>query len=100
MARKENGRITTREFYFELMQIKPQLQKIDSKLEEIQQWATGENGVECRLLSLDDRLDSVEKRHAGEDARSTMLRVAGRIINTLLMILTAVASAVIGALLT
>lgn len=93
---KENGRVTTREFYEALLKIEPRLQKINERLKSLHEWAQGKNGIEKRMKVIDERIDAVENRHIKEDAHNQTLRTIGRIIQGIVYAVIALAAALIG----
>jgi hypothetical protein len=90
------SRVTTREFYRALLEIRPQLQRIDDAVSDLQRWARGEDGVDRQLKTLESRLNGVDQRHHGEDTRKRTLRAIFGIFQAIVYAVIALVSAWIG----
>lgn len=95
MTGKEN-RVTTREFYQALLEIKPQLQRIDDAISDLQRWARGEDGIDSQLKVIDDRIEAIELRHHAADTRHKTIKTLFGIFQAIVYAAIALVSALIG----
>ena len=82
MSRSE-GRVTTREFYQALLEIKPELEKLNSSVQRLQSWAFRDNGSKCA----DTRLKNIESFLLKRRQESSLARILVKLLFTLLGLL-------------
>lgn len=85
---KVDGRVTTREFYKALLEIKPELEKLNSSVERLQRWAFSDNG----RRSVDTRLENIESFMQSHKAENRIIRIFARILLAFLGLLTGLAA--------
>jgi hypothetical protein len=92
---RSEGRVTTREFYQALLQIKPELQKLNHSVQRLQQWAFRDNGSKCA----DTRLKNIESALQKHRSNNQLLRIFVKLMFTLLGLLAGLSAGDIVALL-
>lgn len=87
---KVNSRVTAREFYSALLEIKPELQSLHQKVDDLYESINGSEGLNARLKRL-------EIRHQQEDGGKRAMTMFARIAYFIFTSLVALASAFMGA---
>jgi hypothetical protein len=91
-----SNRVTTKEFYEALLDITPQLKLISASLHSLQEWATGDGGVDEQMVTIGRRIQRLEERQLKEDTRRRTMRNLGKGLQAFIYIAISLLSALIG----
>lgn len=77
---KAESRVTTREFYKALLEIKPELQKLNSSVKRLEVWAFADSGKKCA----DTRLKNIESALRNGRVENRIIKAIAKVIWALL----------------